>query len=153
MMTHAMKKGALKTLLATAAALPFAAIAQALDKNDIVVEEPTIANGTLVLSSERPHADTAGNVSFTLKVNEMSFGEKLRLLSAKRTALIFDGADEKANRLCPFFNLETRDYKIKEVELNVYRVTTTVSPAEAARVRTSGCAVTTAPDRKKIEFL
>lgn len=153
MMNNIAKKGALKTLLATAAALPFAAIAQTMEQGNTVAEEPTIASGTLVLSSERPNTDATGNVSFMLKVSEMSFGEKLRLLSAKRTALIFDGGDEKANRLCPFFNLETRDYKIKEVELNVYRVTTQVSRAEAERVKNAGCAVTTAPDRKKIEFL
>lgn len=150
MMMHAMKKTTLKTILATAAAIPFAAIAHA---TEIIAEEPTIAKGTLVLSSDRPQLDDSGHASFMIKVNELSFTEKLRLLSARRTALIFDGGDEKTNRLCPFFNLETRDYKIKEIAQNIYRVTTTVSPAEAAHVRTAGCAVTTAPDRSKIEYL
>lgn len=153
MLNNIVKKGALKTLLATAAALPFAAIAQTMEQGNTITEESTIANGTLILSSEHPHTDSEGNVSFMLKVNEMSLGEKLRLLTAKRTALIFDGGDKKQNRLCPFFNLEARDYKIKEVVPNVYRVTTQVSQAEALHVRNAGCAVTTAPDRKKIEFL
>jgi hypothetical protein len=145
-----LKRGTLKAFLATAAALPFTVIAHA---NEDIPHEPTIAKGTMVLSSEQPQTDSSGAVSFVIKVNELSFSEKLRLLSTKRTALIFDGGDKKSNRLCPFFNLQTRDYKIREITPNVYRVTTNVTVNEDASVRAAGCAVTTPPDRRKIEYL
>ncbi len=117
-------------------------------------DQPTIESGTFILSSADPRLDMDnGTALFTIDINHLGFGKKLRLIGAKRTALIFDKADTQQNRLCPFFNLDERSYKIKEEQKNIYVVITTVSEDEIARVNAAKCAVTTAPDLRKIEYL
>lgn len=146
----------LRNIMATVAAAPLLCAAQVLAAPPAADDTPMEALGrssTAILAATKPRIDAQGNAAFTIDISQLGVFRKLELAGSKYTALIFEGESKDKNRLCPFFNLTTRPYTIEEVRHDVFEVRTKVTPEETARVGKSGCAITTAPDRKKIKFL
>lgn len=145
----------LRKIMAALVAAPVICIAQnasSLPAND-APHEPLGKKSTAVLPATAPRIDAQGNAAFTIDISNMGVFRKLGLAGSDFTALVFEGSSKDQNRLCPFFNLKSRDYTIEEIRPDVFEIYTKVTPEETASVEKSGCVITTAPDRKRIKFL
>lgn len=139
---------------AALAAIPALCAAQAMAQADAVEVplEPVGKSSTAVLSATPPQIDDQGQAIFTIDISQMGLFRKMGMAGSRYTALIFDGPATQ-ERLCPFFNLTARPYTIREIRPDVFEVQTTVTTAETDTVLKNGCAITTAPDRRKIQYL
>ena len=108
---------------------------------------------TVPLPVQSPSLTKEGQASFIVDTTNMGFGQKLALWAARYTAITFDGAPVKPGQVCPYFNLKSYHYEIIEIRPEVFKVVTHLTPAEAKTVQEAGCAVTTAPDFNKVQYL
>lgn len=116
-------------------------------------EAPINGDSTAILRGKPAETTDPGKASFTIDIGALGFGEKVHLRLSDKTATIFVGSDKDANRVCPFFNLNARQYEIEEIQKDVYKITADVTPEDVKKVMQSGCIVTTRPDLKKIKYL
>lgn len=144
-----------KTMAALVAAplLAGAQMAAASPVDDHIPQRSVDGKGTVPLPAQDPTLTTDGQASFILDTTRMGFGQKLSLWAARYTAITFDGTATKPGRVCPYFNLKSYHYTIKEIRPEVFKVVTHLSPVEAETVRQAGCAITTAPDFDKVQYL
>lgn len=145
----------LRQSMAALAAIPAFCAAQAIAE-PVAVDVPLAPVGkssTAILVATPPKIDVKGNAAFTIDISQMGIFRKMSMAGARYTALIFNGSASNRDRLCPFFNLESRPYTIREIRPDVFQVNTAVTREETETVMKSGCAITTAPDRRKIEYL
>lgn len=109
--------------------------------------------GTVPLPAQDPTLSTDGQASFILDTTRMGFGQKLSLWAARYTAISFDGTAPKPGRVCPYFNLKSYHYTIQEIRPEVFKVVTQLNPVEAETIKQAGCAITTAPDFDRVQYL
>lgn len=146
----------LRKIMAALVAAPAILAAQgaaSMNQADHTPVESLGKKSTAVLAATPPRIDPQGNAAFTIDISNMGVFRKLGLAGSDFTALIFEGSDKDKNRLCPFFNLKSRDYTIEEVRPDVFEIRTKVTAEETENVEKSGCVITTSPDRSKIKFL
>lgn len=115
--------------------------------------EPIVGKSTAVLEATPPRIDAQNNATFTIDISSLGIFRKLGLAGSQYTALVFEGSSTQQDRLCPFFNLKSRDYKIEEVRPDVFEIYTKVTEEEFSSVEKAGCAITTSPERRRIKFL
>lgn len=105
----------------------------------------------LSLNGYNPAQDSETIGRFTIDARQVSF-LPLRAMSADFMVVFFDDAPQSGQRLCPYFNLRNRDYKIIETDHKIYDVIAQATPSEIESVREHGCVITTRPSLKRIEF-
>ncbi|MGZ9097299.1 MAG: hypothetical protein ACXW30_03265 [Micavibrio sp.] len=146
----------LRKIMATVIAAPLLAGAQmaaASPADDNTPQRSVDGKGTVALPAQDPTLTADGQASFILDTTRMGFRQKLSLWAARYTAITFDGAATKPGRVCPYFNLKSYHYTIQEIRPEVFKVVTHLTPAEAETVKQAGCAITTAPDFDKVQYL
>jgi len=130
-----------------------AQMAAASPVDDNIPQRSVDGKGTIPLPAQNPTLTKDGQASFILDTTRMGFGQKLSLWAARYTAISFDGIAPKPGRVCPYFNLKSYHYTIQEIRPEVFKVVTHLNPSEAETVKQAGCAITTAPDFDRVQYL
>lgn len=121
------------------------------EDTDIMVI-PVPEDRLLSLHGHNPVQDSDTVGRFTIDARHISF-LPVRAIGADFMAVFFDTAKQGTDqRLCPYFNLRRRDYRIVETDHKIYDVIAQATPDEMDSVREHGCIITTRPSLQRIEF-
>lgn len=134
-------------------AAPLTCLAESTAVQAYIPTEPISKPSTAVLQGTKPVSERDGKSSFSIDLNQLGFFGQLKVAGSDYTAVIFEGTGKEDGRICPYFNLNARDYTIEEIRPDVFQIKTAVTEDELVAVDKSGCVITSAPERRRIKFL